>query len=109
MAALAAAKHEHELAPDRRVHVHLDAEHMGLGGDDSWSPSVLEVGFAPAATCRCGLCNLLCMPLQYSKAFACMNGTDPSLMPPPHPIRCSIGCCSRTCVMYCWTVWRRHN
>jgi len=52
MAALAAAKHEHELAPDGRHHVHLDAAHMGLGGDDSWSPSVLEVSSAPAAKCR---------------------------------------------------------
>ena len=52
MAALAAAKHEHELEPDERHHVHLDAAHMGLGGDDSWSPSVLEVSCAPMAPGR---------------------------------------------------------
>jgi hypothetical protein len=46
LAALSAARHEHELVPGRRVHVHLDAAHMGLGGDDSWSPSVREVSHA---------------------------------------------------------------
>ena len=43
LAALSAASHEHELVPDSSVHVHLDVAHMGLGGDDSWSPSVREV------------------------------------------------------------------
>ena len=43
LAALAAAKHEYELSADARTHVHLDACHMGVGGDDSWSPSVLKV------------------------------------------------------------------
>ena len=46
---LDAARHQHELkAADCDggahgggvVHVHLDAAHMGVGGDDSWSPSV---------------------------------------------------------------------
>lgn len=34
------AQHEHELVEDQNVQVHLDAYHMGIGGDDSWSPSV---------------------------------------------------------------------
>lgn len=38
--ALVAARHEHELAADNKVHVFLDHRHMGVGGDDSWSPSV---------------------------------------------------------------------
>ncbi len=44
---LEAARHGHELAgadgadaAGAVVHVHLDAAHMGVGGDDSWSPSV---------------------------------------------------------------------
>jgi beta-galactosidase len=36
---LAAAKHTNELAVDAVVHVHIDHQHMGVGGDDSWSPS----------------------------------------------------------------------
>jgi len=36
---LAAAKHRHELVADDVVHVHIDHQHMGVGGDDSWSPS----------------------------------------------------------------------
>jgi beta-galactosidase len=39
---LEAACHQHELpgGSGGPVHVHLDAAHMGVGGDDSWSPSV---------------------------------------------------------------------
>jgi len=38
---LAAAKHQHELNRDPQGwHLHLDAAHMGVGGDDSWSPTV---------------------------------------------------------------------
>ena len=36
---LAAAKHTNELVVDAMVHVHIDHQHMGVGGDDSWSPS----------------------------------------------------------------------
>jgi beta-galactosidase len=36
---LAAAKHTHELVADDLVHVFIDHQHMGVGGDDSWSPS----------------------------------------------------------------------
>lgn len=39
---LAAAHHTHELTPDSALYLRLDAEHMGVGGDDSWSPSVHE-------------------------------------------------------------------
>lgn len=34
------AGHQHELRPDGLLHLHLDHRHMGVGGDDSWSPSV---------------------------------------------------------------------
>ena len=40
---LVAAKHDFELQQDSCVHVHLDHRHMGVGGDDSWTPSVHEV------------------------------------------------------------------
>lgn len=32
--------HRHLLQPEAGCWLHLDAAHMGLGGDDSWSPSV---------------------------------------------------------------------
>ena len=34
------ANHDHELVADDYVHLCLDTAHMGVGGDDSWSPSV---------------------------------------------------------------------
>ena len=37
---VASAKHTHELQKDSCLYLRLDAEHMGVGGDDSWSPSV---------------------------------------------------------------------
>ena len=41
-------RHDSHLARDGRVHAHLDAAHMGVGGDDSWSPSVHEEYMVPA-------------------------------------------------------------
>lgn len=40
---LSLARHDYELQADSINHVYLDHLHMGLGGDDSWSPSVHEV------------------------------------------------------------------
>ena len=37
---LAAAKHTNELVAEQKLYVCLDGFHMGVGGDDSWSPSV---------------------------------------------------------------------
>ena len=37
---LASAKHNNELVNDKQLYVRIDAFHMGVGGDDSWSPSV---------------------------------------------------------------------
>jgi beta-galactosidase len=42
LASFSAAGHDEELVADGAVHVHLDAAHMGVGGDDSWSPAVWE-------------------------------------------------------------------
>lgn len=36
---LAAARHTNELVPDDAIHLQIDHQHMGVGGDDSWSPS----------------------------------------------------------------------
>lgn len=47
---LAAARHQHELELDpAHLHLHLDVAHMGVGGDDSWSPSVLPQYTVPPA------------------------------------------------------------
>ena len=37
---VAQAKHSNELIDEQQLYVRLDALHMGVGGDDSWSPSV---------------------------------------------------------------------
>lgn len=47
MSNLSLARHDYELEPDSMNHVYLDHKHMGLGGDDSWSPSVHEVRTTP--------------------------------------------------------------
>lgn len=38
--ALMQAQHTNELVSQNRLHVHIDGFHMGVGGDDSWTPSV---------------------------------------------------------------------
>ncbi|MFW8591227.1 beta-galactosidase [Glaciecola sp. 2405UD65-10] len=38
-ASLASAKHTNELKPSDVLYVNIDHKHMGVGGDDSWSPS----------------------------------------------------------------------
>lgn len=35
-------RHNHELQEGESIFVHMDVAHMGVGGDDSWSPSVHE-------------------------------------------------------------------
>lgn len=40
MEQLMRAQHDHELTEEPALHVHIDGYHMGVGGDDSWSPSV---------------------------------------------------------------------
>lgn len=39
-AQVAQARHQHELIEEAGLELRLDAHHMGVGGDDSWSPSV---------------------------------------------------------------------
>ena len=40
MKQLMGAQHEHELIPEDGLFIYIDGVHMGVGGDDSWSPSV---------------------------------------------------------------------
>ena len=49
-----AAAPEASSAP-RPLHVHLDAAHMGVGGDDSWSPAVHEGYLLPPGRYRFGV------------------------------------------------------
>ncbi|MBL4828745.1 MAG: beta-galactosidase, partial [Aliivibrio sp.] len=37
---LAQAKHTNKLVSEGKIYVSIDHQHMGVGGDDSWSPSV---------------------------------------------------------------------
>jgi len=41
------ATHVHKLVKGDDIEVHLDHKHMGLGGDDSWSPCVHEQYLVP--------------------------------------------------------------
>eukprot|EP00252_Welwitschia_mirabilis_P000332 TRINITY_DN10368_c0_g1_i2.p1 TRINITY_DN10368_c0_g1~~TRINITY_DN10368_c0_g1_i2.p1 ORF type:complete len:877 (-),score=157.19 TRINITY_DN10368_c0_g1_i2:140-2770(-) len=45
------ARHNEELEQREIVEVHLDHRHMGLGGDDSWSPCVHNEYLVPPVPC----------------------------------------------------------
>lgn len=47
-AELERATHNEELIKGEDIEVHLDHKHMGLGGDDSWSPCVHDKYLVPA-------------------------------------------------------------
>ncbi|XP_025816492.1 uncharacterized protein LOC112893400 isoform X2 [Panicum hallii] len=55
------ATHVHKLVKGDDIEVHLDHKHMGLGGDDSWSPCVHEQYMLPPTryTFSMRLCPLL--------------------------------------------------
>ena len=46
---LSAATHYNELAPEVGLHLCLDGYHMGVGGDDSWTPSTKKAYLLQAA------------------------------------------------------------
>lgn len=97
VAAIMAARHDHEIVRDGRVHVYLDHRHIGSGGDDSWSPSVHKAGGPAACTscavtaqrlvempregnllqlalwASCSLCQQLCCVLQLSKSVTLLS------------------------------------
>lgn len=58
------AAHDYELKADGVVHVHMDAAHMGVGGDDSWSPSVHEQYLIPPGVHRLKLVLAPCSSAQ---------------------------------------------
>ncbi|KAL2478168.1 glycoside hydrolase family 2 protein [Forsythia ovata] len=47
-AELERATHNRELVKGENIEVHLDHKHMGIGGDDSWSPCVHDKYLVPA-------------------------------------------------------------
>ncbi|GFR49336.1 hypothetical protein Agub_g11298 [Astrephomene gubernaculifera] len=55
--AVHAARHDHEIQPDPqcRTFFHLDHRHMGVGGDDSWSPSVHAEYLVPPGVYEWGM------------------------------------------------------
>ncbi|CAD7702984.1 unnamed protein product [Ostreobium quekettii] len=59
---LAAARHDVELEPDGLTHVHVDCAHMGVGGDDSWSPSVHDEYLVPPGVYTFGMCLAVVKP-----------------------------------------------
>ena len=50
--ALAEAGYQHELPVSGKTYVNIDFKHMGVGGDNSWSRSVLPAYFVPPGTHR---------------------------------------------------------
>ena len=51
---LMSAQHEHELIPEDGLFVHIDGFHMGVGGDDSWTPSTKPEYQLTSSTYRWG-------------------------------------------------------
>ena len=51
---LMGAQHEHELIPEGGLFLHIDGFHMGVGGDDSWTPSTKPRYQLTASTYRWG-------------------------------------------------------
>ena len=49
-----AADHWSELKPSSSTHLYLDYRHMGVGGDDSWSPCIHEEYLIPPASYKFG-------------------------------------------------------
>ena len=62
IATLMAAKHDYELQADGFTHLHLDHRHMGVGGDDSWSPSLHKV-LSFCMLCKMTSCKVLLLLL----------------------------------------------
>ena len=48
------ATHTHELVRSEGLYVYIDGFHMGVGGDDSWSPSVKAEYLLPDREYRWG-------------------------------------------------------
>lgn len=68
IAALEAARHDFELTKDNNIYVNVDCAHMGVGGDDSWSPSVRKKYLVPP---KLYSFNLRILPLVGCKNVGC--------------------------------------
>ena len=53
---LMGAQHEHELIPEDGLFIHIDGFHMGVGGDDSWTPSTKPKYQLTSSNYRWGFC-----------------------------------------------------
>jgi len=56
LASLSSAKHNYQLKEDDVTHLYVDHAHMGVGGDDSWSPSVHDEYLIPPAKYQFAVC-----------------------------------------------------
>ena len=70
------SRHDHEIRPDDLWHLHLDAAHIGSGGDDSWSPSVHKVGLLLVATAVFGTAAVMLGLLTASERACSMQLAD---------------------------------
>lgn len=68
IADLEVARHDFELRKGTNVHVHVDCAHMGVGGDDSWSPAVRKEYLVPP---KLYIFNLRILPLVGCKNVSC--------------------------------------
>ncbi|MCO5613035.1 hypothetical protein L7F22_067309 [Adiantum nelumboides] len=68
------ATHDEELHQRGCIEVHLDHKHMGLGGDDSWSPCVHEKYLVQPEPCAFSLS--FC-PVTSDSEFMSKKGTQP--------------------------------
>ena len=67
--ALTDARHNYELTPDAEIYLHLDALHMGVGGDTGWTRNVHD--------------EYLIKPGRYTHAFrmrVLAAGDDPAIL-----------------------------
>jgi len=56
LTSLSSAKHNYQLKEDDVTHLYVDHAHMGVGGDDSWSPSVHDEYLIPPAKYQFAVC-----------------------------------------------------
>lgn len=105
--ALQEMSHDCDLQPSGHTHVHLDAAHMGVGGDDSWSPSVREQYLVPPGTFsfRFALLPTHAWCVAMCVCWICI----PSLVPFTVPLAeytCTFGfVCVLACMNFAW-VWQ---
>jgi hypothetical protein len=84
---LAEASYQHELPEPSSTYVNIDWKHMGVGGDNSWSRSVLSPYFVPPGMhplCLTVPCQLLLRAVDFGGFWVCRRE-----LPLGHPARAS--------------------